>query len=307
MVLYKKKRFILDTERGYWGKNEQIQEEEDPLSQSSARVIPYVEDYRNCLLVEMQEQQSPHFMASLQAVLKNAIQIYYQLEEAELAAEPLPHSENRKMLLYYESAEGGAGVLRHLVDDSKALGQIAEKALELCHFDPKTGKDLRRAAIAGEDCEAACYYCLMSYSNQADHQLLDRHKVRDILLQLTTARVNTSPVEVPRHNHLKALLEQAGSSLEKKWLNYIDRQGLPLPANAQKLIDAAKTRPDFLYAEPPVAVFIDGPEHDKAQQRDLDEEQTEMLEDLGYRVIRFSHRDDWDEIIKRHADVFRKG
>ncbi len=31
----------------------------------------------------------------------------------------------------------------------------------------------RRAPRAREDCEAACYDCLMSYANQPDHQLLD--------------------------------------------------------------------------------------------------------------------------------------
>ena len=49
-------------------------------------------------------------MASLQAALKTAIQIEFQLEEGELAAEALPSSDDRRYLLLYEAAEGGAGV-----------------------------------------------------------------------------------------------------------------------------------------------------------------------------------------------------
>ena len=31
------------------------------------------------------------------------------------------------------------------------------------------------------------------------------------------------------------------------------------------------------------------------------------MADLGYKVIRFGHRDDWDEIIAAHPDVFGTG
>ena len=74
-------------------------------------------------------------MASLQAALKRAIEREYQLEDNELAAEPLPDVDNRQQLLFYEAAEGGAGVLSHLVEDAEALRKVARAALEICHFD----------------------------------------------------------------------------------------------------------------------------------------------------------------------------
>ena len=299
--------FILDIERGYWGKNEQMSEDEgDPLSESLSRIVPYVDDYRNCLLLDLETTQDTGAMASLQAALKNAIQIHYQLEEAELAAEPLPCGESRKLLLFYEAAEGGAGVLRHLVEDHQALAEVAKKALELCHFDPDSGSDLRKATMSGEDCEAACYHCLMSYSNQVDHRLLDRHSIKDLLLQLADARVRPSPSEVSRHTHFEGLRGQTQSDLERKWLAYLENNDLALPAKAQKPIERASTKPDFLYREPPVAIYIDGPDHDNPSQRKIDEQQSEALEDIGYRVIRFGYRDDWGEIIRTHPDVFRK-
>ena len=65
-------------------------------------------------------------------------------------------------------------------------------ALEICHFDPATGKDLAAEPENDVECEAACYECLMSYSNQQDHELLDRASIKDYLLSLTTGTLHQS-------------------------------------------------------------------------------------------------------------------
>jgi superfamily II DNA/RNA helicase len=166
--------FVLDMEKGFWQRSEELPDEEDPgdpLGQKTQRVVPFVEDRRNCLLVEPAQRLDPKVMASLEPALKKAIQAIYQLEENELAGEPLPSVDERRRLLFYESAEGGAGVLRRLLDDPPAIAAVAREALRICHFDPDTGADQRRALGAAEDCEAACYDCLMSYSNQREHDL----------------------------------------------------------------------------------------------------------------------------------------
>jgi hypothetical protein len=119
-------------------------------------------------LFEPATQLDEKQMASLQAALKSAIQIKYQLEDSELSAEPLPSPKIRKMILFYESAEGGAGVLRRLLDDAQAFADVAQLALQLCHFDPETGEDKLRPDGVDENCEAACYNCLMSYYNQGN-------------------------------------------------------------------------------------------------------------------------------------------
>ena len=87
--------------------------------------------------------------------------------------------DERNLLLFYESAEGGAGILRQLVHDPAALRRVARCALDLCHVDPDTGEDVVRLAAA----RSACYECLLSYSNQRDHQLLDRRRVVPFLLR----------------------------------------------------------------------------------------------------------------------------
>jgi len=301
--------FLLDTERGYWAKNEQDpneDESQDSLSKQISRVIPYVEDRRNCLIVQTADLLNIMEMASLQAALKNAIQIYYQLEENELAAEPLPDFDQRRQILFYESAEGGAGVLRRLLDESQDLAAVARQALNLCHYEPNTGADLGRAPGAKENCEAACYNCLMSYANQREHMLLDRKldRVKDLLLRMAGCHVTGAPMGDSRSKHLEGLKSQAGSELEKKWLQYLEDNNLRLPTRAQPLIQKCKTRPDFIYDTEQTAVYIDGPPHDYKERHQRDLEQTDCMEDHGYLVLRFGYQDDWNKIVKKYPDIF---
>ncbi len=298
--------FLLDTERGYWATNEIANDEDeaDPLSARVTRVIPFVEDRRNCLMLEPTKTLPEAVMASLAAALKTAIQVRFQLEDSELAAEPLPHAGNRHVLLFYESAEGGAGVLRNLLDDSAAIPAVARTALEICHFDPNTGDDKRRAPGAKEDCEAACYDCLMSYGNQGDHKLLDRQLIRELLLNLADSRVTASPAHRPRKDHIVELMRLADSELERSWLKFLEQQNLRLPSKAQHLIESCSTRPDFLYEDSLTAIYIDGPYHSFADRQARDRLQTESMEDFGYTVIRFGNEDNWSEIVNRYPHVF---
>ncbi|GHO88174.1 DEAD/DEAH box helicase [Dictyobacter formicarum] len=297
--------FLLDMERGYWARNEQIADDvEDPLSARTSRVIPFVQDQRNCLLFESDTQQSMVVMASLQAILKSAIQVRYQLEDNELAAEPLPDKGQRRQILFYEAAEGGAGVLKRLLDDRNALREIAKEALHLCHFDPETGEDLQHAPGAQEMCEAACYDCLLTYYNQRDHQWLDRKAIRDYLLHLAQSHVEAGPTTKPRKEQLQHLEKLSDSELENQWLQYLETHGYRLPSRAQPLIEACSTRPDFLYEEQQAAIYIDGPYHDYPERQARDTAVTECLEDLGYFVIRFGHNDNWAETLAQYPHIF---
>lgn len=299
--------FVLDMERGFWATKKDEEEdllEPDELSKKTQRVIPYVEDRRNCLLMAPMQTGSREFMPSLQAALKSAIQVCFQLEEGELAAEPLPTRGTRNLLLFYESAEGGAGVLRRLVLDKKAWRDVARVALEICHFDPKTGEDKKRAPHASEDCDAACYDCLMSYGNQWDHEHLDRHAIKDFLMKMAGGQLDVSSSHQPREDHLAGLLEACQSDLEKRWVEFIAQSNLRLPTRAQVHVESCNTRPDFSYDDCQAVVYVDGPVHDFPNRHARDKAQTESMEDRGYLVIRFSHRDDWNAIVARNPTVF---
>jgi len=299
--------FILDTERGYWARKEDDQtalEADDPMSPRTMRVVPFVEDHKNCLLFEPNEGLELAQMASLQAALKNAIQVEYQLEDSEVAAEPLPSGDERHSILFYESAEGGAGVLRRLVDDPGAFARVAAQALQICHFDPQTGEDLRHAPNAKEDCEAACYDCLMSYYNQMDHRHLDRQTIKEYLLQCSQSTSTFSPQTISRAEHYQHLLNLCQSDLEREWLTFIEKSNLRLPSHAQLLLETCHTRPDFFYEQEHAAIYVDGPHHQYPERQQRDQTQKDCMEDTGYTVIRFDLLESWDKVIEKYPSVF---
>jgi len=301
--------FLLDVEKGVWERSQEDddQSSDDPTANPTHRVVPFVEDRRNALLFEPASLRSDVEMASLQAALKRALQAHFQLEESELAAEPLPSTEDgeRKLLLFYEAAEGGAGALRRLLDDPDALAQVARKALDTCHFDSDTGHDRARAPRAKEACEAACYDCLMSYQNQREHELLNRHAIKDLLLALTRSCVESSPGPKPRAEHLAELKKLAGSDLERKFLDFLEQNELRLPDKGQSYIDDCRVKPDFLYESPlQTVVYVDGPVHDFPDRAERDRTQQNALEDLGYTVLRFEHDGIWPTVVREHPNVF---
>jgi len=307
--------FTLDIERGYWAAKQDSTEDDadgDPMSARQKRVIPYVDDTRNAIVLtpgglpeEVEDRNI--VMASLQAALKTAIQVSFQLEDTELAVESLPSPEDRRVLLIYESAEGGAGVLRRLVEDPAALAKVARTALEICHFDPVTGADLYKAPGAKEACEAGCYDCLLSYYNQPDHRLVDRQAIRETLLDWLEALVVASPGVIDRASHLQRLSNQAGSELERRFLRYLDSRGYKLPSRAQVLMPEHRTRPDFVYDDEFVVVYVDGPPHDFPERQRRDEKQVKSLGDAGWSVLRFRHDDDWGSVVAARPDVFGDG
>jgi len=301
--------FVLDAERGYWATSDvDPDDSEDPMSKSQEIVIPYVEDTRNVLLCDPTADLTARQMASLGAALKVAIQAEYQLEDAELAVEPLPSDDDRRLLLLYEAAEGGAGVLRRLAHEPDAMANVARAALEICHFDPETGADRHRAPGARDDCAAACYDCLMSYTNQRDHDHLDRFAIRDWLLSLAHAALEASPTYRERPEHLERLRRVAESTLEEAWLESVERAGYAIPADAQHYIEAANARPDFVYPDNFVAIFIDGPVHDHDDLKQRDAAAQARLENLGYYVLRFGpDQREWPAIFGANPSVFGAG
>ena len=139
------------------------------------------------------------------------------------------------------AAEGGAGVLRRLVLEPTAIAQVARIALERCHFDPDTGHDLDHAPGATERCEKACYDCLLSYGNQLDNALIDRHSVRDLLLELSSATTETGAGGRTRADARTLLDALADSSLERKFVEWLDERGLRIPDRTQTTAELVPT------------------------------------------------------------------
>src|SRR5262249_39195454 len=144
-------------------------------------------------------------------------------------------------------------------EEPGAMPRVARRALELCHYDPDTGADRGGPPWRTERCEAACYDCLMSYTNQPDHKHLDRKLVGELLRKLGESTVKSSPTFGTREEHVKRLRKLAGSGLERKWIDSVFSAGYRLPSDAQTLIESAGTRPDFVYKDHYCVVYVDGP------------------------------------------------
>lgn len=294
--------YLLDTERGYWQRSqdetENQESSDDPMSNSVARVIPYVEDRRNCLILDLTEEISHERMASFESAFKKAIQVCFQLEDQELASEPLPTKAERKRILLYEASEGGAGVLRQLIDTPDALARVAKKMLEICHYDPETQEDKGHLAHNGEGCESACYNCLLSYFNQPDHDDLDRKSILSLMADLSRSRVVAPSSESSRGNQLQELVASLDESAElaRKWLYYLEERGLRLPSHVNVPLANGAVQANFLYESYHAAIFL-GPQEDRKK---IDE----TLFEIGIDALFFESESDWSDLIDRHKSVF---
>lgn len=262
-----------------------------------------VQETQNLLLwqpVQARLFADPVFFITLQYALERGMEQVYQLEENELAAECIGRDEHRA-LLFYETTEGGSGVLRRLLEETNAVAEIAAAALLRLHYSP-AGADLN------PDCLAACYECLLSYSNQLEALNLDRRQVRAALVALTRARTLPRSGGRTYADQLAWLqsLTDARSDLERRFLAALAAGGYRLPDDAQHAISEPRCNADFFYA-PQTCVFCDGAVHDTAAQQQRDAQVRRDLQSQGYRVVVIRYDRDLVTQIQEHPEVFGGG
>ena len=56
-----------------------------------------------------------------------------------------------------------------------------------------------------------------------------------------------------------------------------------------------------------MAVFVDGPVHERSDKSAEDAEVEERLLDAGYSFVRFAHDEDWAAKLGERMDVFGEG
>lgn len=269
------------------------------------RVIPYVQDRRNILVIQLAGALPPADALSLMYALERGIEAAFELEDAELNSGLLPPDDgDRDRMLFTEAAEGGAGVLRLMQADPEALRQAARAALEICHFAPD-GTDLG-GPHPDRPCARGCYDCLLTYGNQTHHGAIDRHAIRELLRRFSGATALPTGRGESRTEQLARLTAQSDTRLEERLITWFKEHGLRLPDEAQTLVPEALARPDFVYRlrGANVAVFVDGPVHQHAKVAERDQEAEDRLLDRGWDVVRFPHDGDWTAIATEFERYF---
>lgn len=286
--------FFINPRTGWWVK-EEIDEDDNPSQDENLppqRIVPYVRDNKNALLLQTHGDYQPSTLATLQHALKRGIEAIYQLEEAELLAEPLPNANERKGVLFYEVTEGGAGVLTRLANDPDALAQVARQALQVMHYEISDSGPLppldELHTQPDVKCVAGCYRCLLSYYNQPDHELVDRRDGDALRLLWRLAHTTTSlqpdldtPIDVPE--------APATPGWAGQWLTARAEHApnLALPATAEVGESVVLHWPDQYAA----VALPDTPRELQA-----------AWEDRGYSFIRFpTNLDAWPALFQRLA------
>jgi hypothetical protein len=307
--------FAMDSKTGYWVRRpgEGGHQGDVRGHEITTGVRPFVRDTRNILLLSPRqpclrddEECSEAFLAALGYALQRGVQQLYQIEEREIVAERIGRGKQRQ-LLFWEAAEGGTGVWPRLMEDPRALAHVAAEALRVCHFEVETGGDVPDA------CSRACYRCLLSYVNQLDHPILDRHIVKDYLMTLTRGVTMQHAASRSYEEQYHWLLEQVdqASELERRFLDHLFMRRHRLPDRAQYRPEAdVFAEADFFYERsgvPGAAVFCDGPGHDLPARKSHDQAERGKLENLGYRVIAMRYDRDIAAQVAEHPDVFGPG
>jgi hypothetical protein len=233
---------------------------------------------------------------TLQYALLRGIGQEFQVEPSEIGTQSLGVPEAPNILLY-EASEGSLGILSQFVIDPTVFRRILEAAVRILRYDDPS-------YIA-----AASYDDLLSYYNQRDHQVLNRHLIKNALTRLLSCQLEILPLGSSedyetQYARLCATLDPA-STLERQFIDRLHKLGLRLPDSAQKNVPGIYCCPDFFY-QPGAWVFCDGTPHDSPVAREKDMDIRNLMRAKGHDVIEYHYRTDLDTLLASRSDVFRK-
>lgn len=110
---------------------------------------------------------------SLGYAILRAASVYLQVDPSELAMGVQPFQQTDELgsasvggdVYLYDTLPGGAGYARQIADNVVDICRLARKLVRTCP----------------SQCDSACYRCLLDYSNQRQHGLLDRSLAGDVI------------------------------------------------------------------------------------------------------------------------------
>lgn len=218
------------------------------------------------------DEKTDEFYKTFMYAFTQGIQVTFNVDENEISSFLIndPENTNDKIIVFYETAPGGEGILEALKVKER-FQDVIKHVLEIIHYNE-------------EGCERACYDCLCNYYNQSDHIYLNRKVILPIMEQAQEVVIKS----VETVNKYELLLEQCESTLEKRVLSYLNEKGVSLPDESQKTI-YINQKPiaiaDFYYNSK-ITVFVDGKAvHNQDFVQASDKEKRRLLKGKGYRVV----------------------
>ncbi len=288
--------FPLGLSTGEWKKERDLESptQREPIK----RVMLHTSETADALYIEPVKAMgmTREGVITLQYAIKRAIENLFQLEPNELGVVTLGGDDAPNILLY-EASEGTLGVLARFVESQDVFRQVIAEAIRLCRFDDPDYKG------------PASYDDLLSYYNQRDHKIIDRHLIKPALdrLQACSLELITNQQFQSYDEQYKWLLGSVdpNSSTERVFLEHVHEKGLRLPDSAQKSVDGIYVQPDFFY-EPDVWVFCDGTPHDDAHVKEEDQSKRQAILNRGDQVFVYYYKEDLAVRIASRPDIFKK-
>lgn len=298
----KTKGFVINPITGYWRNEgpdaEETKEKEDKVQDKGPvqTIVPFVSDTRNILLLEPKIESataSVVTMATLQAAIKRAIEQVYQVESSEIFVEPIPNALDRRMILIYESGEGGAGVLRNLVKNPNAMKNIAEAALELMHYEKNDGQswdaDHMEQFDRKTDCVAGCYSCLLTYYNQPEHNKIDRRDP-DALRFLVS--LTQCVADVDESAESEAAVQTEGTTIERFKAKAL-AAGFKVPDQCPKTFKRMGLTFDAAYSGDRTLISFSP----------VDDDVKEDVQEIGWKVLDMSDESQWETTLRHCPEL----
>ena len=298
--------FLINMKTGFW-KKESILEDKTQDQKYIRRVRLFTTDTADALYIHplkalsFMEGFAAESIITLQYALKRAIENIFQVESNEIGVVVMGKPEWPNIFIY-EAAEGSLGVLSQVVEKVDIFRKIIQEAYKICYFE--NGVDTK------PDVGPATYSDLLSYYNQHDHMKIDRQLIKQPLEKLLSCQFEISTNSDFKNNEEQYhyLLERidANSSTERKFVDYLYKNGYKLPDKAQVEISGIYVKPDFFYEKENACVFCDGTPHDNLEIKKQDALKREALLNAGYDVVTYYYKDSLDELINKRSDIFIK-
>lgn len=297
--------FAIDKRNGKWVTKKELESQD--ILENKKDVMVFVRDTADTLYLQPLSNMniSAEQTISLSYALKRGIEKLFQVEENEVGVRVMGNREKPNVLIY-EASEGSLGILSQLIQEPAKLKELFMESYKCMHFDPLTKTETE----LGEKLPKASYEDLLSYYNQRDHDILDRHSIKEVLEELMECDLSVIQQGNDRDKQYQYLLGayDKSSGTELPLIKYLYKNKLALPDKAQVYIDEFYISADFVFNtnNGPVLIFCDGAVHDSESAKKDDVHKRTLLRDKGYDVIEWHYKETVEDLVNRRKDIFRK-